>query len=141
MDWEIVFKAANAVSLLSWITLIALPRWPAMLNGLRYGVVSLVAVAYTIIVALFFFKVEGGGYMTLPEVKRLFSSDPVIVAGWLHVLALDLFAGVWIAEQLDRRSVSRLVQAPILLATFMFGPFGLLLAYAAGAFSRPAVQN
>jgi Domain of unknown function (DUF4281) len=76
--------------------------------------------------------VEGGGYMTLAEVKRLFSSDAVIVAGWLHVIALDLFAGLWIAEQLDAKGIGRLVQTPILLATFMFGPFGLLLAYAAG---------
>ena len=139
MNWETIFTAANALSLLAWIALITLPRWPTLLVALRYGVITILAGAYTVIVALFFFKVEGGGYMSLAEVKRLFSSDPVIVAGWLHVIALDLFAGVWIAEYLDARSVSRLVQAPILAGIFMFGPFGLLLGYLAGCIKKPAI--
>lgn len=132
MSWDQAFTAANAVALLSWIALIALPRWPALIALLRFGIVGLIAAAYTVIVALFFFRVEGGGYMTLAEVKRLFSSDAVIVAGWLHVIALDLFAGLWIAERLDARGIGRLIQAPILVATFMFGPFGLLVAYLVG---------
>ena len=132
MSWDQAFTAANAVALLSWIALIALPRWPALIALLRFGIVGLIAAAYTVIVALFFFRVEGGGYMTLAEVKRLFSSDAVIVAGWLHVIALDLFAGLWIAERLDRHGIGRLIQAPILVATFMFGPFGLLVAYLVG---------
>jgi Domain of unknown function (DUF4281) len=136
MTWDQAFTAANAVALLSWIALIAAPRWPALIAMLRYGVIGLVALAYTVIVGLFFFRVEGGGYMTLAEVKRLFSSDAVIVAGWLHVIALDLFAGLWIAERLDGRGIGRLVQAPILVATFMFGPFGLLLAYLVGLIGR-----
>ena len=33
-------------------------------------------------------------------------------------------------ERLDRERVSRWLQAPILIATFMFGPLGLLLGLA-----------
>jgi hypothetical protein len=132
MTWEQAFTAANAVALLSWLALIFLPRWPQLISGLRFGVIGLIAAAYTIIVAMHFFGIEGAGYMTLAGVKRLFSSDPVIVAGWLHVIALDLFAGLWIAERLDSQGRSRAFQAPILTATFLFGPFGLLAAYLAG---------
>jgi hypothetical protein len=56
-------------------------------------------------------------------------SDPVLVAGWIHYLAFDLFVGTWIASEADRLGWNRVVQAPILIATFMFGPIGLLLFF------------
>ena len=56
-------------------------------------------------------------------------SDPVLVAGWVHYLAFDLFIGTWIAVEADKRGYNRVLQAPMLVATFMFGPLGLLLFY------------
>ena len=46
---------------------------------------------------------------------------------WTHYLALDLFAGLWIAEDADARRIGRVVQAPVLLLTFLAGPAGLFL--------------
>ena len=40
---------------------------------------------------------------------------------------LDLFVGIWIARDADAKFFSRLLQAPILLLTFVAGPAGLLL--------------
>lgn len=59
--------------------------------------------------------------------RTLFASDPVLVAGWVHYLAFDLFVGIWIAEQADALGLSRWLQAPILVATFLLGPLGLLV--------------
>ena len=42
-------------------------------------------------------------------------------------MALDLFIGAWISGEADGASISRVVEARILVTTFMFGPFGLLL--------------
>ena len=58
----------------------------------------------------------------------------MLIAGWVHYLAFDLFIGVWIAERLDAERLSRWIQTPILIATFLFGPLGLLLGIAPGAF-------
>jgi Domain of unknown function (DUF4281) len=102
---------------------------------IRFGAVGLLAVLYSTLIFLFFFRGNGGGFATLAQVKALFSSDPVLLAGWVHYLAFDLFVGVWIADRLDAQRVSRLVQAPILIATFFFGPFGLLLGFAPGLFA------
>jgi hypothetical protein len=93
--------------------------------------------AYAILIAVFFFCVEDGGFFSLPAVQALFRVPEVAWAGWLHYLAFDLFVGTWIAERLDALGVSRLAQAPILAATFMFGPFGYLL-YLACAWSLRA---
>ena len=52
-----------------------------------------------------------------------------VTIGWTHYLAFDLFIGTWIAVEADKRGYNRLLQAPMLVATFMFGPLGLLLFY------------
>ena len=36
-----------------------------------------------------------------------------------------IFTGLWIAKDADQKRFSRLVQAPILILTFLAGPFGL----------------
>jgi hypothetical protein len=92
---------------------------------------------------VYFFRVEGGGFGSLEQVSTLFSSPPVLLAGWVHYLAFDLFVGLWIAARADVRRLPRLVQAPILVTTFMFGPVGLLVYMAselAPHRSAPAVS-
>ncbi len=127
LSWDLAFNIANTIALASWMALLLLPRWPALLRALRHGVVTLLSSAYAAIIVAYFFRIEGGGFMSLEAIKALFVSDALLVAGWLHYLAFDLFVGLYIARACDRRSVSRLIQAPILLATFMFGPLGLLI--------------
>jgi Domain of unknown function (DUF4281) len=128
MTWAALFSLANSIALLAWATLILGPRWAALLATIRYGLIGLLCVAYATLVLLFFFRVEGGGFGSLVEVRALFASDPALLAGWLHYLAFDLFVGLWIAERADARGLNRIIQAPLLFATFMFGPIGLLMA-------------
>ena len=123
---EQVFSLANSAALLSWIALIFLPRWSVLFATLRWGVVGLLSALYAVLVSVFFFRVEGGGYFSLAAVETLFKSSEVVLAGWVHYLAFDLFVGLWIAARSDEIGLSRLIQAPILLATFMFGPVGYL---------------
>ena len=51
----------------------------------------------------------------------------MLLAGWVHYLAFDLFIGAWIAKKADEIGLSRLLQGPILIATFLFGPVGLVM--------------
>ena len=67
------------------------------------------------------------GFSTIEGVRAIFASDGGVTIGWIHYLAFDLFAGLWIARDADAKNFSRLVQAPILVATFMAGPVGLFL--------------
>lgn len=39
-----------------------------------------------------------GGFGSLDEVRALFAVPGLLVAGWVHYLAFDLFVGVWIAS-------------------------------------------
>jgi hypothetical protein len=127
MSFEQLFSIANSFALIGWAGLLLAPRHHLLIGGLRYGLIAALSVVYTVLIMLYFFRVEGGGFNSIAEVRALFMSDGGLVAGWIHYLAFDLFIGIWIAEHADRAGMSRLLQAPILIATFMFGPIGLLL--------------
>jgi Domain of unknown function (DUF4281) len=127
MSPDSVFAAGSTLALVSWAALIVLPRWSVLLQGLRLGVIGGLSLVYAGVISAVFFTIEGGGFNSIAEVRALFASDWALTAGWLHYLAFDLFVGLWIAAEADKAGVSRLLQAPILVMTFMFGPFGLLL--------------
>jgi hypothetical protein len=133
MSFDQGFSIASTAAMAGWLALLLLPRWPALVSVLRYGLIGALSVAYAVLIMIFFFRVEGGGFNTIGEVRALFMSDGGLLAGWIHYLAFDLFVGMWIAEEADRLGMSRLLQIPILIATFMFGPIGLLMYLASRA--------
>jgi hypothetical protein len=68
-----------------------------------------------------------GGFNTLSNVMLLFTDRWMVLAGWVHYLAFDLFIGSWQVRDARRNGVSFLLVAPCLVLTFLFGPIGLLL--------------
>jgi hypothetical protein len=133
MDWTAIFNAANLLALIAWVALILLPRWPALLSGVLYLGVGLLCLAYAVlmigVVSGLIPNPEGGGadFTTIQGVQAIFATRAGATIGWIHYLAFDLFVGLWIARDGDAKNVSRLVQAPILLVTFLAGPLGLLI--------------
>jgi hypothetical protein len=123
------FGYAGQLAMIGWLILILLPRrfkWLffvpqyliPMALGLLYGGLALTT-----------YFTSDGGYNSLGGVRALFENDYMLLAGWVHYLAFDLFIGAWIAKNADALGISRLLQAPILIATFMFGPVGLVLFF------------
>jgi Domain of unknown function (DUF4281) len=129
MDFAQVFSAASSAAMLGWLVLTLSPRWPVVIQALRLGLIGALSLTYAVLIFVYFFRVEGGGFGSITEVRALFLNDGVLVAGWIHYLAFDLFVGTWIATEADKLGWNRLLQAPILVVTFMFGPIGLLLFY------------
>ena len=132
MGWDQVFSAVNLLALIAWIALIALPRWPALLSASLYLGAGLLCLVYSVLLVSvlggFIPAGEGGAnFTTIEGVRSIFSSDVGVTIGWTHYLAFDLFIGIWIARDADAKFFSRWLQAPILLATFLAGPLGLLL--------------
>ena len=133
--WDSTFSAANLLALLMWIGLIALPRWPALLAAILYVGVGLLCVAYALgLVGILTGLLDPAGgqgpgmdFGSIEGVRAIFASDGGLTIGWIHYLAFDLFVGLWIARDADAKGFSRLVQAPVLLATFLAGPLGLLI--------------
>ena len=133
MNFSSLFSLASTAALLGWLALVFAPRRPSVLAALQYGLVGALALAYAGLAFASFFRVEGGGFNSIAQVRALFESDFGLVAGWIHYLAFDLFVGLYIARESDALALPRLIQALLLLATFMIGPVGLLLFYGARA--------
>ena len=127
MPFEQLFASASTVAMLGWFILIFLPRGWKWLNPIASMLIPLVlSVLYSVLIARYFFLAEGG-FDTLVNVQQLFTYPAVALPGWVHYLSFDLFVGGVIAKQADEIGLSRMIQAPVLLLTFMFGPFGYLL--------------
>lgn len=131
MGWspESLFGIANLVALTGWVILAAgIALKVRFLRDVLAGlaVPALLAVGYTAVIAAQWSSAEGS-FSTLDGVRNLFRSPWLLLAGWIHYLAFDLFVGAWIARDAETRGQSRLLMLPVLPATFLFGPAGLLL--------------
>ena len=63
--------------------------------------------------------------MSLEGVMRLFASPWLVLAGWLHYLAFDLFVGAWLTRDASRNGIRHVLVVPCLIATLLAGPIGL----------------
>ena len=135
---ETLFSVANPMVIPGWLLLIIAPRWRWTLPAVRVLIVPLLAIGYSALIFARFSSNEGG-FGTLAEVQLLFADPYLLVAGWVHYLAFDLFIGSWIVEDALARQVPARLRIVVLPFTFMFGPMGLLF-YLAGrtAFRKPA---
>ncbi len=127
---ETVFAVANTSALVVWIALILarfvkpMRRFVDPVAG--YLVPALLGAAYAVLIVAFIGKAEGGSFSTLAGVTAFFAQPELLLAGWIHYLAFDLFVGGWIARTADEEGIWPVFTAPILVATFMFGPVGYL---------------
>lgn len=127
MDTDLVFRISSTTVLAGWAALLVRPFVPRFSDLVASFVIPmLLAVAYTGLVMAYWSSGQGG-FDTLDNVALLFQTRELLLAGWIHYLAFDLLIGGWIAKASDDLGISRLIQAPILVATFMFGPLGWLL--------------
>ena len=101
MTPERLFSIVNPIALVGWILLIVLPRqrWAATIAA--WAIPGLLAVAYVFVVATHIVG-SPGGFSSLPAVATLFANPWLLLAGWIHYLAFDLFIGSWEARDAQR---------------------------------------
>lgn len=131
-----LFAAGSALVLPAWALLIVLPRWRGVAQAVAgLAVPALLALAYTVLVFVWWSRAEGG-FASIADVRALFASDAVLTAGWFHYLAFDLLIGAWIVRQAQAEGIRHLAIAPLLPLTFLFGPVGYLAFLALRAAKR-----
>ena len=129
---DLVFSIANSTALAGWLALVAgillrRPFWRDRIAGLAIPLT--LSVAYMLLIAIFWWSAEGG-FDSLPQVQKLFTSPWVALAGWIHYLAFDLAIGAWLARRILERGITRWILLPILPLSFLFGPIGFVLGQA-----------
>lgn len=125
-DAGALFAILNPIPLPFWLLLAVAPRWRFTLPLVRLAVVPLLGVAYATLIGSSFGG-SGGDFNSLAGVQALFANPHILLAGWVHYLAFDLFVGSWIVEDALERDVPAWARVVPLPLTLMFGPVGLLL--------------
>ena len=127
MTPEALFSIVNPIALAGWILLIVLPRqrWVANIAA-AWAIPGLLAILYVVVIGTHIIG-SPGGFSSLPDVATLFANPWLLLGGWIHYLAFDLFVGSWEARDARERGVPHLALMPCLLLTFLFGPAGWLL--------------
>jgi Domain of unknown function (DUF4281) len=140
LDPDTVFKAASTAALLGWLALLLSPRSVRWARPAWRFSGRLLPLAFSALyVAMLAAHWRGaGGFGSASEVRALFDVPGVLVAGWVHYLAFDLFVGAWIAERGAALSLPHWQLVPVLLLTFLFGPAGLLAFVVLRALRQPA---
>jgi len=124
--FETMFSVANLVAVAAWAGLALFPARRAVVDGLcGLAVPALLGIVYAGLVAAFFAGADGG-FSSLASVRSLFASDALLLAGWLHYLAFDLFVGAWEVRTARAEGIPHLLVLPCLALTFLFGPIGFL---------------
>ena len=130
MSPEALFRVVSAAIVPGWLLLILAPR-ARITDGLVWsGLYSLFFAALYLVLIVVFFPGAPGGFGSLAEVETLFRNPYLLLAGWIHYLAFDLFVGGWEVRDARRLGLPHLLVVPCLVLTFLFGPAGFL-AYAA----------
>ena len=134
-----IFDLANLVALAGWLLLAVLPGRPRVPSLIAAVIVpALLAVVYAGIVAVHWSGSQGG-FGSLEQVAQLFANPWLLLAGWVHYLAFDLFVGSWEVRDARAHGIPHWLVLPCLFLTFMFGPAGWLLYMAVRAMRRKAV--
>jgi hypothetical protein len=132
MTPELLFSLSGPVALIGWLSLAAgILLRNALLRDTVAGTAIPLALsaAYAALILVFWWTAEGG-FDSLANVQKLFTSPWVALAGWVHYLAFDLAIGAILARKVMAAGLSRLFLIPILPLTFLFGPIGFLLGQA-----------
>jgi hypothetical protein len=131
MSPQQLYDLANLVALVGWLALLLAAPWrraTAILSA-RW-VAAILAGAYASLLAAQFAQGTGGmdvsTFASVDKLAAAFSLPEVLVVGWAHYLAFDLWVGAWIVEDAGTRRIGHAWVAPCLLLTFLVGPIGLL---------------
>jgi hypothetical protein len=126
LNLDAAFTTANQLAIVGWASLILLPRWRGVSAALAGLVIpAALSLGYFVLIGVCWHGAEGG-FSSLDGVAALFRSREMLLAGWVHYLAFDLFLGNWILRRSQEEKMPHGLMVPVLLATFLFGPIGYL---------------
>jgi hypothetical protein len=127
MGPETLFSMANLMAISGWLLLILAGRVRSVGTLITGAIIPLLfALAYTALVVTNWGNSQGG-FGSISQVRELFSNDWLLLAGWVHYLAFDLFVGSWQVQDARKYRIPHLALIPSLILTFLFGPAGFLI--------------
>ncbi len=126
MTADQVFSLTNGLATIGWALLLFTPNWHVTRKVLFSLLIpGLLCLAYLFAV-LSYPGVSGMDFSTLDSVATMFNQREMVLIGWIHYLAFDLFVGLWICANARKHGIKHLYIVVPLIFTFMLGPIGLI---------------
>lgn len=128
MNADSLFSITNSLALLGWILLIVGAEWRYLRTiVLNLIIPILLSLVYVYLIITHYGAMQEGGFGSIDELIILFSNRDLILLGWVHYLAFDLFIGTWEYYDAQKHGISRFLIIPCQILTFLAGPVGLVL--------------
>lgn len=129
MSIDLVFKLANFIALFQWV-LMAISIFYN--NSLIQNLISKFYIPIFLSSLYFFYIIlniskSKGSFQNLDGVALLFKNKGILLAGWIHYLAFDLFVGIWVLKDSISTGMNQVLILISLFFTLMFGPIGFIL--------------
>lgn len=124
-----MFDVVVWIAMPGWLLLAVLPRW-RWTQTITVGLLpAILAVCYLTLFVRYFRQVPDGfgAFGSLAGVMQAFTVEGMVLVGWIHYLAFDLFVGSWEVRDAQRVGLRHWFVLPCLFLTLMMGPVGLLL--------------
>lgn len=119
-----IFAISNVSVLPGWILLAVAPAWKWTRILAAYLIPGVLSVLY-LAVMISDVGSFSGGFTSIAAVGAMFQNEWLLLAGWVHYLAFDLFVGAWQVRDAQRLEVPHWYVVPCLALTFLVGPIGL----------------
>ncbi len=139
MNLEAFFSAAGYIALPGWLLLVLAPWWRPTTQLIAPFVIPLILALLYAFLMVTNIGQANGDFNSLAGVRGLFEVDALLLAGWIHYLAFDLFIGAWEVRDSRRYGIPHLLVVPCLICTLMLGPIGLALYFAVRTAARRSV--
>jgi hypothetical protein len=127
MNYELLFTICNFYVLPGWLLLAFAPRWRPSATLIAPVLIPATLAAMYLVLLLTNWGTTEGSFTSLTGVASLFDDPALLLAGWIHYLAFDLFIGSWEVRDAGRSGIAHALVLPCLVLTFLVGPVGLLL--------------
>ena len=108
MHPQTLFSASGKLAMGGWALLVFAPRWRWSQRIASVVIPLTLAIVYLVLIVFYFAK-SPGGFGTLAQVTQLFQNPWLLLAGWIHYLAFDLFLGAWQARRAQRLGIPHFV--------------------------------
>jgi hypothetical protein len=128
MNADSLFQLASIIAAVGWIILlIASPFWPGYDKFVVGIIVTLLALIYSFLNFSNFHVSDLKAFGSLEGIFGLYKNPYILLAGWVHFLAFDLFVAVWIKKNSVKYGIGHLWVVIPIFFTCMLGPLGFLL--------------
>lgn len=127
MNADRIFILASSIAFISWSLLFIYPYSTRIRQMLYGGVVTCFSLLYTGLFVSYFDPKSFQSFSTLSGLVSLFSNKEAVLLGWIHYLAFDLLAGLYISKDAKKNKLGPWIIRPMFIFTFMAGPLGFLL--------------